>query len=434
MPLQKILGLIKTAVAGFLILFAAATAHAGYVPITLTPATVGQSYNVSLISAAQASPGYAHLTNFPLPVSLLGGTLPAGLTLNSATAYLTGTPTAAGSYLDADSRSFMFSFGGLYLIYEMMVNEAVGPSREDTQASLQNTLAGLRAAYALQNLSMASGLTHDCSLFDARGICVSAGGRRQQASHQDMNTNSGLLIAALKFSEQWRAGAWVEQASAADAGQGVRLHNGSPMFGFFGVWNPPQQAWEVRLSAGYGDSDLSVTRGVVGSSEAGTGRTRMTTQGASAVVSYRLPVDAHWTVSPYAGIRYTRLKANGYAEESSDSVTVPLAYQALAQQSTTALAGVRIHGQVAPRVQAFGSLGVEQDLQNRGGAYVATGIDGLSAEQLASTVRKTRPVASAGLSCDVATGQRLSLSALYRADAFRSMSGIAAMATYAVGF
>lgn len=320
--------------------------------------------------------------------------------------------------------------------FEMIVNAATGPSSADTQQSLHNTLTVLRGLYALQNLAISTGLTYDCTVFDAKGVCVSAGGRYQRISGADLNTNQGLLIGALRLNDQWRVGAWVEQGASANTGTGVRVHNGAPLFGVFGVWSqrPVMEGWQARIAAGYGNNDLTTTRGVVGTSEAGTGTTRMNMQGASAVISYHVPVAVSWTASPYAGVRYTKVKANGYAEELATGVTSPLTFDALSQQGTTALAGLRVSGNLAPRIRAFGSAGVEHDLQNRGGDYVATGVGGLAAENLSASTRKTRPTASAGLAFDVAKAQQISLNALYRAEAFRSMSSWSAHATYTVGF
>jgi len=440
MLIKRLCRTLKYAIASVVLSFTASHAMAGMSVIPLPEATVGQNYSADLLAAAKTG-GYPWLNFNSVYVVLKSGTLPSGLSLNSATGFLTGTPTAAGIYGNNGEWTFDFKEqpapgDGMVLYYQLITNLPTGPSSADTQVSLQNTLAALRGVYALQNHAISSGLTYDCTAFDAKGVCVSAGGRYQRINDSDLNTNHGLLVGALSLSEQWRVGAWFDQGSSANTGTGVRLHNGSPLFGLFGVWSqrPVQEGWEARIAAGYGNNDLTATRGVVGTSEAGSGTTRMNTQGASVVVSYHVPLATNWRASPSAGVRYTKVKANGYAEEAAAGVTSPLTFEALSQQSTTALAGLRVSGSLVPRVRAFGSVGVEHDLQVRGGEYVAAGVSGLTAESLNANVRKTKPTASAGIAFDVAKAQQLSVGAMYRSEAFRSVSSWSAMTTYTVGF
>jgi len=213
-----------------------------------------------------------------------------------------------------------------------------GPSTADTQSSLKLTANSLKGVYSLQTSSITNGLTYDCNVFDKEGICVSVGGRYDRVNTGDTHASNSLLIGSYKVDANTRVGAWVDQNLSASSATGVNLNNGNPMFGVFGVWNADKSGngFEARVSAGYGDKDLTVTRQVVGSGEAGTGKTRLNTQGVSAVISYNLPVAADLTVSPYLGARYTRVNANAYTEATSSAVTAPLTYSALKQETTTA--------------------------------------------------------------------------------------------------
>ena len=115
-------------------------------------------------------------------------------------------------------------------------------------------------------------------------------------------------------------------------------------------------------------------------------------------------------------------------------MTAPLSYGNLTEQSTAALAGVRVSGEVAPRMGLYGSVGVEQDLSDSSGNYTATGIVGLTPIALNSDIRKSRPVATVGAYYALAKTQRINFDASYRAEAFQASNATTVMLTYSAGF
>lgn len=317
-----------------------------------------------------------------------------------------------------------------------LIFSLAGPSSSDTQSSLQLSANVLKNIYALQASTITSGLSYDCNVFDKNGICVSTGGRYSRVNTGNTQETNGLLIGAYKVSPNIRVGAWLDQNLSSNTATGVSLNNGSPMFGVYGVWNeePTGQGAELKVSAGYGDRDLTVTRQVVGTGEAGSGTARLNTQGVSAVASYNLPVNSLWTASPYLGVRYAKVGASGYTEQTSSAVTAPLTYNRLNQESTTALAGIKVSGRMSQECGVFASAGVEQDLNSKAGQYSASGVTGLTAIALNPNVKKTRGTVSAGTYYDVDKTQRVSLSAVYREEAFTSMNSLSSMLMYTAGF
>lgn len=311
-----------------------------------------------------------------------------------------------------------------------------GPSTSDTQLSLQNTAQHLQGVYALQTSAINTGLTYDCTLFDKNNICVSVGGRYNRVNTGDVNATNGLIIGAYRPLDNVRVGAWLDQNLVVNSNNGIKLNNGAPMFGVFGVWNQDKSGngLEVKVAAGYGDRDMTITRSAVGTSEAGSGSTKHSTHGLAAVLSYNVPVDPMWTASPYAGVRYTKSKANGYSEAAISAVTAPLTYDALTQESYTALAGLKMTGRILSNAGVFASAGIEQDFSNKTGTYSATGVTGLTPVTFNPNVNKTRPVVSLGAWYDIDKSQRLGLSGIYRTEAFQSTNTLSALATYTVGF
>lgn len=247
-------------------------------------------------------------------------------------------------------------------IWDLIVT---GASTVDTQQSLVNTATALQGTFTLQNAVLANSFAYDCNVFGANDVCVSAGGRNTAVSAANgLNNTSALLIAGYRLSPNYRIGAYADQnLSVNNAGTGVMLGNNTPLIGLFGAWNENLDGTgtEVKVSAAYGQKNTTITRAVVGTSEAGSGSSQLNSQGAQVAAKYDFAVMKDVIVSPYAGIRYTQNNMGGYTEGASSSVTAPLTYSALNTNATTVLAGVGAQYKGIPQTTLFASAGVESD-------------------------------------------------------------------------
>jgi hypothetical protein len=307
----------------------------------------------------------------------------------------------------------------------------------DTQQSLVNTASALQGTYSLQNSVIANSLSYDCTVFGANNVCVSAGGRNTAvAATNGLNNTSALLIAAYRPHPNYRIGAYADQnLSVTNPGGTVNLGNSTPLLGLFGAWNERQDGTgtEVKVSAAYGQKNATVTRAVVGTSEAGSGSSNLISQGAQVTAKYGFAVIDKIIVSPYIGMRYTQNNMAGYTEGTSSSVTAPLTYSALNTNATTALAGVGASYRVIPTVTTFACAGVESDTNTSNGTYNATGVAGLTPVNFNPNPVKTRPTATLGAYYDIEKNQRLGVAGTYRQEAYQAVSTTTVMATYTIG-
>jgi hypothetical protein len=312
----------------------------------------------------------------------------------------------------------------------------LGPSASDTQSSLELSVSRLKSIYNLQSAALINGLSYDCQVFDKNSICLSTGGRYSVNSGAYGNTTSALLIGAYRLNKNLRIGAWVDQNLSVNTGTGVNLGNSKPLFGVFGAWaeNPTGEGYEVKVSAGYGDKDLTVTRDVIGTSEAGVGNSRLNSQAISSVSSYGFRLNNQLLASPYIGIRYSKITSNGYTEASSDAVTAPLTYSRLSQENVALMAGLKLSAKLDAKTTLVASAGVEQNLKNRAGQYSATGVDDLTSIEFNSNPQKTRVTASVGAYYDIDKRQRVSVNGVYREETFNPTATTSVLATYTVGF
>ena len=311
-----------------------------------------------------------------------------------------------------------------------------GASTAETQQSLVNTAQALQGAFNLQTSIIRNGLSYDCSLFDAHGLCISTGGRFTNTNTPTGDSTGALVIGGYRVNDNVRVGAYLDQGVSSSTPTGINLKQHNPLFGAFAVWQARQDGLgaQVKVAAGYNYSDMTVTRAVVGTSEAGSGSTGLISQAVSVVGSYGVEMQGSWIASPYVGIRYTDVKAGGYTETTSSTVTAPLSYASLSQSTTSLLAGIRWTGKLTDRVGLNGSVGVEQDVSNNNSSYTATGVDGLTSIVFNTDINKTRPVASIGTTVSIDKRQQLAFSVMYREEAFSKSSTTSAYGTYTIGF
>ena len=339
-----------------------------------------------------------------------------------------------GDDLDVNTNSPFFIINNVSLVYI----GPYGPSTEDTLASMRPNAFALRGAYSIQSAIINTGLTYDCTTFDARGICVSAGGRVTDNNNPSTNSQGALLIASYRANEQWRVGAYLDQNLSSNDARGVNLDNNNPMGGVFAVWNQNTDGtgYQVRLASGYSDKDVTISRSAFGATgEAGKGDSSLQSQAYSATISRGFQLNnTRWIASPYLGVRYTKIKRAGYTEDSSADVTTPLTYSALSQETTTALAGVRFNGQLGDKINLMASVGIENDIAHNTGDYAATGVDGLTPIAFNQNIRHIRPVASAGASYAIDKRQTVGANLNFRQEAFNSTNSVSGMVTYQVGF
>jgi Autotransporter beta-domain len=366
--------------------------------------------------------------------------------ISGVTAGLLSTSSLSGSYLNAGkpyAYSLVLEQGSSDTWDLLFPSYYPGPTVANTNQSLVNTASVLQGTYTLQNSVLANSFTYDCTEFGANNVCVSVGGRNTAvAAVNGLNNTSALLIGAYRPHPNYRIGAYADQnLSVNNQGSTVNLSNNTPMLGLFGAWNERLDGTgaEVKVSAAYGQKNATITRSVVGSgdgaSEAGSGSSKLISQGAQAIAKYGFAITDRAIFSPYVGVRYTQNNTGGYTETASSSVTAPLTYSALNTNATTALAGVGISYKVIPLVTTLASIGVESDTNTASGTYSATNssIGVLNSVNFNANPVKTRPTATVGAYYDMEKNQRLGITGIYRQEPYQAVSTTTVMATYTVG-
>ena len=311
-------------------------------------------------------------------------------------------------------------------------------SATDTQSSLTTLSKSLRSSFnaTLMSSNYANMNTYDCNLFDKNNMCISAGGRVTTIDNPSSHHSAAVVVLGHKISPHIRIGGFLDQSVNHNMPSGIDMSNKNPMAGAFAVWNHQADGlgFQMKLANAYLDKDVTTSRAVVGTSESGRGRTDLNTQSYVGELSYAFTYQEQTLVRPYFALRYTRIKQDGYTEDTTTSVTSPLTYAKLSDRSTSALMGVKVNHALTPKTNLTASLGVEQDLDHKSDQLVATGVSGLTSENFNNNIRHTRPVASLGAYYAVAKNQRLSGDIYYQQLPFQSTDSATAYFNYMIGF
>ena len=310
-----------------------------------------------------------------------------------------------------------------------------GTSLAQTQSSLASHARKLSGTLNIASLisNFPNSNTYDCNLFDVKGMCISAGGRYSTVDNPSSNSTAAVVTLGYKVSPNIRIGGFLDQSINTHSPTGIDISNKNPMMGAFAYWNQNADGlgYQVKLANAYQDKDLTTTRDVIGLSEAGRGTTSLNSRSYVGELSYAFMYKENTLVRPYFALRHTTIEQDAYTETG---VSTPLTYSALNDRTTSALMGVKFKHALTPKANLIGSLGVEQDLHHKTDRLTATGIAGLTSENLSSDLYRTRPVASIGATYDIAKTQRLSGEMLLQQLPFQSTAGATAYVNYMIGF
>ena len=308
-------------------------------------------------------------------------------------------------------------------------------SPADTQSSMRYQASQLRSAFNTQTVAANFALNYDCNVFDVKGMCISAGGRYTTIDNPGINNSAAVVTLGYKVNPNIRIGGYLDQNINISNPTGINISNNTPLMGAYAVWNKEQSGlgYQVRVANTYQDKDVTSTRAVFDTSEAGSGKSSLTSQSYLAELSYAFQYEDKTLVRPYAGLRYTHLKQDGYTEGSVDN---PLTVAALRDKGTTALLGVKINRSLTDKATLTAQLGLEQDVHHKVGNYSATNsnIGDLDSVAFNSNIKRTRPVASIGAFYDVSKTQRASATINYQQLPFQSTGSATAYFNYMIGF
>jgi probable HAF family extracellular repeat protein len=370
----------------------------------------------------------------------------AGNSTNHAFKYLNGVMTDLGTLGGVESRADGISADGRVIVgYSEIANGddhafVYGAWANGGLVDVQNTYAALSTqGYQLnsllnaQNTALAINLNSDCTVFGANNVCVGVGGRYTNISSPSITQTTGNIQVGYRFNPTIRAGVFLDQGISNSTPNNYTVKNSQPLAGLFAVYAPSgtNLGLQVKASGAYSSNGVNISRNTLANTESGQGSSTMTTQGAQLETAYGFNVTDSWTASPLLGIKTTQVSRSGYTETAG--ATFPISYNTVNQLATTAYAGAKIFGYVAPKVSIGASAGIEQDLSSNIDSYSGS-IYFLGAfNQAAPAIQKTRAFVAANTDYWIEKNQRVSLGVYYNQQSLNTANGVTAMLNYTVG-
>jgi len=323
-----------------------------------------------------------------------------------------------------------------YLSYDGFSSYLVlPPSASNTLVTIQNNANALASTLAGQVSAQFAGLNYDCTIFGAKDVCISAGGRSTQTnSNSGVNSGGALIIGAHKIDPKFRYGGWLDQGFSPIGGN-VQVKNSNPMAGLFGVYSHDGKKSGVQITGSlvYSTNSVSTTRQQLLNTEPGQGNTTLNSFAAKAELGYGFENSSTGLIStPFIAYRYYNASLNGYTEGAQ----FPITYGTTSIGANTLLGGIKLEGRVTSLFSVMGSAGVESDLNNTNLTYAgSSAITGLStfSTQPAYATKVTRPFASLGVYYDLDKNQQIGLTSFYRQNYYQSLNSYTSMLTYTIG-
>lgn len=312
------------------------------------------------------------------------------------------------------------------------------PNTDDALQDIRQNAVGLRSLINNQASALQAGLTYDCTVFDENNVCVSAGGRYTYSGESSIANQGGLLILGYRPTANSRFGVFADQSLTNNGPSSIAQSKNTPTLGLFGNWalNKDGNGLNIHASAVFSSSDLTISRTASATTEAGQGKTSFDGQAYELRANYVEPVTNNLTVTPYIGLRYTRIANGPYTEKVSSQVAYPVSYNGMAQDAFSVIAGANLSLLVMDKLTATAGLGVQQNLSYRMGNYAGTtdipGLANFSVSMAGKT--ETLGTASVGSYYDISKKERIAVNALWQEQPSYHKGTTSVLATWAMGF
>lgn len=315
----------------------------------------------------------------------------------------------------------------------------LAPNSSNTYQGIQQNAQSLSTVFNLQVAALQAGLSYDCVKYDENNLCVSVGGRYTNAgTGPSGSAQAGLVIVGYRPTLKTRIGAFADQSANISTPTNITQSKTSPMWGVFGAWhmNKDGKGLSVQASAAVAASELNINRTASSATEAGQGKTQFNGQAYQVQTNYAHPLTDATKLVPYLGLRYTQINQGGYTESASAQVVYPVTYNAMAQNTFSAIAGLGVQSHLAEKLKGKVAVGLQQNLSYSMGNYAGTStIPGLTTFSTAMPGNtNTMATASGGLYYDVRKNEQIALNALWQQQPFIATNTTSILATYTIGF
>ena len=339
------------------------------------------------------------------------------------------SPTAIGkyTYFTADSVTGQYdtlatsSPGNYRLAYTpTAVQLWLMPDNSVTQGQLNGLASNLSNMNALATSTTAGSLNSDCGAFGEKGGCISLNYGASKAGTGDLNT-AGITVSK-SIDPNWRVGVFGNQQLNDPQVGNIKYTSKNPAVGVLVGWNETTDGTglAVTASAVKGNGDYQI----------GSDRTGVSTEAYQVKASYSKPIDMETTITPYAGLRQSKITVNGYTENGP---TFPLTIGNVNQTTVDLLAGATVSHRIKDDLVGTVSAGIVHNISNSVDAAKASSDMGNFSAPLSNS-RYTSAAVGAGLNYSIDKDQKIGVNIGWQQKSLTNNNINSVGVSYSVGF
>jgi probable HAF family extracellular repeat protein len=368
--------------------------------------------------------GFLHVDNKMIDIKTLGGNNSYINAISSDGKVFTGK-----SDISTSSNTFH-----AFIAKTASINDIFLVDTTNTVSAIANDASKLNSILNQKSNILNLTLNQDAKLFGRNNLHVSIGTRYANITPNSAQSYAGTLKVAYLFNKYFRAGVYMDQTIDNNLSNNFSIRNSSPTIAAFATLSENQndKGFKLRLSVARESNNLSIRRSTLDNTEAGQGKSNLTSKGALAELSYGINFNNSFKIEPYSAIRYTAINRNSY-NESDSSANFPIAYRSMEKKAKTLLFGSKFAMQLTEKLALRAQLGVEND--------ISSSIDGYSGNISymgqfnidAAKIRKNRRNLGIGSTYSINRRQEIGFDLFYNQQSLNRDKGTLAYLYYSIG-
>jgi probable HAF family extracellular repeat protein len=247
----------------------------------------------------------------------------------------------------------------------------------NTTTALATTGSQLHSILNYKNNILSQSLNANCNVFGLSKVCARLSLRQDSDStNNELSSNSAqsafVLTGAYQVQPNLYLGGLIEQGDHELPSNYQDTRN-DPTVGLFASYAGTYKGrqYTAKLSAAFNNEDYNITRDVLTDTEAGTGSSRIASEGMQLEVITMLPSFKGIVLTGVAKLNYKNSDRAGYVETSA--VDFPVTYSSVEHNAVTSELNLYGEKKLANHWLTGGYIGLEHDLSNKISSYDATG-------------------------------------------------------------
>jgi len=284
----------------------------------------------------------------------------------------------------------------------------------------------------------------DCGVFDSSGVCIGTNvsyrglsvAQRSNGRHSDPTVS---LFAAKRLGSHVRVGAFVEFGGGIEDTRGMDVTSRGPTFGGFVGYasSADGSGFQLKLSGAYKrDKGVFQRSNLLGSAETVSAGRGFETVGGNLNLGWGIRFGAQTILTPYLGLVASWSSRLAYSEGAQEAgvLEAPFTYGQFSAKQVSALAGMKLNGQLSPRVLYRVAAGVEHDLSYKLDRFTLNGDFGSSSYASPVKPRGNRANGSIGFGYKLAENKVIALDGSASQYNYGSTAEYTIMVGFRLGF